>query len=258
MSDKGACRHRHRSKPRRRPWIAIAPGELRGRTVYVTGRSEKAGRPSPAARHHHETAPGSHGGGREGGSPCAATQASGCPRLEALIAQVHRSSRARIDILVNNACGHLRRAESAPGHFGKKPLKLVGPDGCRAALRLRRHLARRAPDGAAARRSGLILFTSASGAVHYVFGPAYGAHKAGMGKFAADMAVDFKDFGVAAISIWMGALLTDPLMKAIIAADSGEVRLSGRDQIETPEFTGHLIWGAVQRSQADGALRPVP
>src|SRR5437867_4034903 len=41
-----------------------------------------------------------------------------------------------------------------------------------------------------ARRHGLIAFTSASGAVHYSFGPAYGAHKAGMDKFAADMAVD--------------------------------------------------------------------
>ena len=40
-----------------------------------------------------------------------------------------------------------------------------------------------------AQRPGLIIFTSASGAVHYVFGPAYGAHKAGMDKFAADMAV---------------------------------------------------------------------
>src|SRR5262245_66578342 len=68
------------------------------------------------------------------------------------------------------------------------------------------------------RRSGLVIFTSASGAVHYVFGPAYGAHKAGMDKFAADMAVDFKDYNVAALSIWMGALLTDRL-KMIIASD---------------------------------------
>ena len=36
-------------------------------------------------------------------------------------------------------------------------------------------------------------FTSASGAVHYVYGPAYGAHKASMDKMAADMAIDLAE-----------------------------------------------------------------
>jgi NAD(P)-dependent dehydrogenase (short-subunit alcohol dehydrogenase family) len=55
---------------------------------------------------------------------------------------------------------------------------------------------------------GLVAFTSASGAAHYMFGPAYGVAKAGTDKMAADMAVDFKDQNVAAVSIWMGTLLT--------------------------------------------------
>jgi len=76
--------------------------------------------------------------------------------------------------------------------------------------------------------------------VHYVFGPAYGAHKAGMDKFAADMAVDFKEFNVAVLSIWMGALLTDRL-KMIIESDRAKYGyLEGT--AETPEFTGHVIW----------------
>src|SRR3546814_10551459 len=54
-----------------------------------------------------------------------------------------------------------------------------------------------------AQQHGLMIFTSASGSVHYVYGPVYGAHKAGMDKFAADMAVDLKDSKVAALSIWM-------------------------------------------------------
>jgi NAD(P)-dependent dehydrogenase (short-subunit alcohol dehydrogenase family) len=91
-----------------------------------------------------------------------------------------------------------------------------------------------------AQRHGLVIFTSASGAVHYVYGPAYGAHKAGLDKFAADMAVDFKDFGVAAVSIWMGALLTDRL-KMVIASDREKYGyLEGAT--ESPEFTGHVIW----------------
>jgi NAD(P)-dependent dehydrogenase (short-subunit alcohol dehydrogenase family) len=89
-------------------------------------------------------------------------------------------------------------------------------------------------------RKGLIIFTSASGAVHYVFGPVYGAHKSGMDKFAADMAVDLKDFDVAAVSIWMGALLTERI-KMIIASDPVRFgQLEGTT--ESPEFTGHVIW----------------
>ena len=50
-------------------------------------------------------------------------------------------------------------------------------------------------------RHGLVVFTSAPGAAHYVFGPSYGVHKAGMDKMAADMAVDFKEFGIASVSL---------------------------------------------------------
>jgi len=91
-----------------------------------------------------------------------------------------------------------------------------------------------------AQRQGLVIFTSASGAVHYVFGPVYGAHKAGMDKFAADMAVDFKPFGVAALSVWMGALLTERLKLLIESHPKKFGELV--DTAETPEFTGHIVW----------------
>jgi NAD(P)-dependent dehydrogenase (short-subunit alcohol dehydrogenase family) len=87
---------------------------------------------------------------------------------------------------------------------------------------------------------GLVMFTSASGAVHYVFGPIYGAHKSGMDKFAADMAVDLRPCNVAALSIWMGALLTERF-RAMIDADPGKYGKL-RETAETPEFTGHIIW----------------
>jgi len=82
------------------------------------------------------------------------------------------------------------------------------------------------------------VFTSAPGAVHYQYGAAYGAHKAGLDKFAADMAVDFRPFGVAAVSIWMGAVLTERLRQII----DGAPQLAYLDDIaETSEFTGHVI-----------------
>ena len=59
---------------------------------------------------------------------------------------------------------------------------------------------------------------------------------------AFDMAVDFRnaEVNVAARSIWMGALATDRLM-AIMEANPDTYGYL-KDQIETPEFTGHIIW----------------
>ena len=70
--------------------------------------------------------------------------------------------------------------------------------------------------------------------------PAYGAHKAGLDKFAADMAVDLRPFNIAALSIWMGALLTDRL-RMVIASDPIKYK-DLEAATETPEFTGHAIW----------------
>ena len=57
---------------------------------------------------------------------------------------------------------------------------------------------------------------------------------------AADMAVDFAGTGVCALSIWMGALLTDRL-REVIAADPEKYGYLW-DRVESPEFTGHVIW----------------
>jgi hypothetical protein len=61
-----------------------------------------------------------------------------------------------------------------------------------------------------------------------------------MDKFAADMAVDFKEFGVASLSIWMGPLLTERMLRLI--AENPERYGGVADTGETPELTGHLIW----------------
>jgi NAD(P)-dependent dehydrogenase (short-subunit alcohol dehydrogenase family) len=92
--------------------------------------------------------------------------------------------------------------------------------------------------------NGLIVFTSGSGAAHYVYGPAYGAHKVSQDKMAADMAVDLKGTGVSALSIWMGALLTERL-KQVIASDPVKYAYLA-DIVETPEFTGHIVWALYQ------------
>jgi hypothetical protein len=61
-----------------------------------------------------------------------------------------------------------------------------------------------------------------------------------MDKMAADMAVDFKEFGIASVSIWMGILLTERFKTIVAGAPDKFGRML--DIAETPELTGHLIW----------------
>jgi NAD(P)-dependent dehydrogenase (short-subunit alcohol dehydrogenase family) len=212
--------------------IAIALGS-HGCTVYVTGRSEKAG-DAPLPGTIHETVAAIN---RAGGKGIAVRVDHGDDdQVRSLFQQVQREQ-GRLDILVNNACA-LHDQLTAPGNFWEKPLEIV--DMLEVGLRSGYVASYYAAPLMIQQRGGFIVFTSASGAVHYVYGPAYGAHKAGMDKFAADMAIDFKSYDVAVVSIWMGALLTDRL-KALIASDPAKYGHL-ENAAETPEFTGHLIW----------------
>jgi NAD(P)-dependent dehydrogenase (short-subunit alcohol dehydrogenase family) len=212
--------------------IAIALGS-HGCTVYVTGRSEQPGVASLPGTIHETSAAVTAAGGR--GIAVRVDHADDRD-VRALFERVGDEA-GRIDLLINNACS-LHDQLTAPGNFWEKPLELV--DMLHVGLRSGYVASYYAAPLMVAQRHGLVVFTSASGAVHYVFGPAYGAHKAGMDKFAADMAIDFKDFKIAALSIWMGTLLTDRL-KMVIASDPAKFgHLEG--MTETPEFTGHVIW----------------
>lgn len=209
-----------------------------GCTVYVTGRSKSAedaptlgGKPLPGTI--HETAEAVT---RAGGKGIAVAVDHGREEdIKALFEQVEREQ-GRLDILVSNAFPNYEEM-TAPGHFWEKSSNLidmldVGVKGAYWAAYYAAPLL--------VRQGGLVIFTSASGASHYVFGPVYGAHKASIDKFAADMAVDFKDSNVACLSIWMGSLMTER-MQAMIAADPDKYGYLV-DTLETPEFTGEIIW----------------
>jgi len=210
--------------------VAVALGSY-GCTVYVTGRSEKAGDAALPGT-IHDTADAVTAAG---GTGIAVRVDHGDDRqIEALFDRVQRDQ-GRLDILVNNACA-LHDQLTAPGNFWEKPLEIV--DMLEVGLRSGYVASYFAAPIMVRERRGLMIFTSASGAVHYVYGPAYGAHKAGMDKFAADMAVDFRPFGVSAVSIWMGVVLTERVQQII---DSGPELAYLGDIAETPEFTGHVI-----------------
>ena len=212
--------------------IALALG-MHGCTVYVTGRSEKPGDASLPGTIHETAEAVTAAGGR---GIAVRVDHGEDEQIQALFDQVRRDQ-GRLDILVNNACA-LHVQLTAPGHFWEKPLQIV--DMLDVGLRSSYVASYYAAPILLEQRRGLVVFTSASGSVHYVYGPVYGAHKAGMDKFAADMAVDFKDYNIAALSIWMGALMTDRLKRVI---DSDPAKYGHLVKVtETPEFTGQVIW----------------
>lgn len=219
--------------------IAIALGSY-GCTVYVTGRSEKTSdHPLPGTI--YETAEAVT---QAGGKGIAVRVDHGIDdEVTALFEKVYQEQ-GRLDILVNNACA-LHDQLTAPGNFWEKPLGIA--DMLDVGLRSSYVASYYAAPLMVEQQHGLIIFTSASGSVHYVYGPIYGAHKAGMDKFAADMAVDLKEHNIAALSIWMGALKAERLQMVIDSDPEKYGHLANRT--ETPEFTGHVIWGLYQDPQ---------
>lgn len=214
--------------------IAVALG-AHGCTVYVTGRSKASGdHPLPGTI--YETADAvTQAGGKGIGVACDHADDA---QVAALFAQI-KNEQGRLDVLVNNAAAVYDEL-TMPGNFWEKPLKLA--DMIDVGIRSSYVASWHAAPIMTKQDKALIVFTSASGAVHYSFGAAYGAHKASLDKMAHDMSVDFAEAKshVAAVSIWMGAVLTERL-KMVIASDRQKFgSLEGIS--ESPGFTGDLIW----------------
>jgi NAD(P)-dependent dehydrogenase (short-subunit alcohol dehydrogenase family) len=209
--------------------IALAEG---GGTVYITGRTEKAGE-APLPGTIYETAEAVKAAGGIA-IPVRVDHADDA-QVKALFEQVEREQ-GRLDILVNNVC-YIDDQLILPGGFWEKTLDLAKI--LDVGLRSQYVASWYAAPMMVKQKSGLMVFTSSFGSVCYMHGPAYGAQKAGVDKFAADMAVDLKDYNVAAVSIWMGMLMTERSKKAI--AEHPEIYGQLAEMAETPEFTGHLI-----------------
>jgi NAD(P)-dependent dehydrogenase (short-subunit alcohol dehydrogenase family) len=211
--------------------IAIALGS-HGYTVYVSGRTQRVGESAWDGTIGDTAASVSAAGGQ---GVAVRVDHRDDDEVAALFARVGREH-GRLDILVNNAALIREELQSA-APFWEKPLA-ASTDLLDVGLRSSLVASYYAAPLLVAAGRGLVVFTSAPGAVRYQYGAAYGAHKAGLDKFAADMAVDFRPFGVAAVSIWMGAVLTERLQQVI---DSGPEFAYLDDIAETPEFTGHVI-----------------
>jgi len=214
--------------------IARALGS-HGCIVYVTGRSEQEGTAEVSGTIYATAKEVTEAGGEGIAARC---DHADDEQVGMLIDRVI-AEQGRIDILVNNACA-VSDALSAPGQFWEKPRQIgnmidVGVrSGFVATWFAAPHMIKQ--------DRGLVVFTSSPGSMHYCFGPAYGAHKAGVDKMAFDMGVDFADAGanVAAVSIWMGALATERLLGMMAAAPERFAHIEGT--LETPDYAGHVAW----------------
>ncbi len=211
--------------------IARALGS-HGYTVYLTGRTETSAE-SALRGTIHETAEQVNALG--GNGIAVRVDHADDEQVEEFFERVGREC-GSIDILVNNAA-IIRDEMMGRTKFWEEPLNVI--DTLTVGLRSSYVATVFAVPLMLPQRKGLVAFTSSSGAVHYAFGPAYGVPKAGTDKMAADMAIDFRDTGIAAVSIWMGSLLTQRV-RDIVAGNPAKL---GHilDSAETPELTGHVI-----------------
>jgi NAD(P)-dependent dehydrogenase (short-subunit alcohol dehydrogenase family) len=217
--------------------IARGFGEL-GYTVYVTGRTVT---PGDAKGWDGSMLPGT-----VADTAAAVTAAGGkgiallCDHEnDAAVAQVFAQISAeagRLDVLVNNATYiHHQLIEKKP--FWEKELDAakILDVGLRSAYVASWHAAQMMVK----QGSGLIAFGSSFGGSCYMHGPAYGAQKAGIDKFAHDMEHDLRGTGVVSVSIWMGPLVTE---RSLIARDTNPEQYEGFiESAENPEFTAHIL-----------------
>jgi len=173
-----------------------------GSTVYVTGRTTGPGQAALPGTVHETAAEIVRRGGRGVAVHCDHTRDE---EVEAVFARIAREA-GRLDLLVNNATA-IPDELVLPGGFWDKPLAMqaILDAGFRSHYVASWHAARMMVP----KRSGLIVMISSPGARCYMHGPAYGAGKAGIDKMAADMAVDLKKHGVAALSLWAPLTLTE-------------------------------------------------
>ena len=214
--------------------IALALGG-RGYTVYVTGRSQRAG-DAPLPGTIHETAAAID---RLGGHGIAVSCDHGDDeQVRALFERVAREQDGRLDILVNNACA-IPDELVQPGAFWEKPLSLLSL--LNVGMRSNYVASYYAAPLMVARRCGLIVHTSSFGGTCYMHGPAYGAGKAAVDKMAHDMGVELRPHNVAVVSIWMGLLKTERTDVALSDPELARHYEHLLETMESPQLTGLVI-----------------
>ena len=209
--------------------IAVQLGAA-GATVYVTGRSVKEGAAELPGTVTATAAEIVAAGGRAVAVPCDHRDDA---QVEALFERV-RSEQGRLDLLVNNAF-IIPKELTAGLPFWRCPISNwddMLDVGTRSAYVASVFAARMMT----ARRSGLIVNISSSGAAEYAWHVAYGVGKAALDRLTADTAHELREHGVAVVSLWPGLTRTERVesMRETLPALNFETA-------ESPRFSGRAV-----------------
>jgi dehydrogenase/reductase SDR family member 1 len=218
--------------------IALELGAA-GATVYVTGRSVKAGR-LPGTVHETAAAVTDLGGI---GVPVVCDHRDDDAVAE-LFTRV-RDEHGHLEVLVNNVYNAPGAARWLGKPFWQVPASAwdesfdVGVRSHYVASVLAAPLL--------LERGGLIVNISSPGAVRYMHNAVYGVAKTALDRLTVDMAHDLSGTGVTVVSLWPGIVNTELLQLVPPGADGRRlITLLGEDtydlnEAETPRFAGRAV-----------------
>lgn len=210
--------------------IAHVLGEA-GATVYVTGRSTRAGLVNPLwPETIEETAEGVTARGGQGiPVRCDHTQDAD---VEALFARV-QAEQGRLDILVNNAWGGYQSDyDSFTANFWEQPDRWNAM--FKAGVRAHLNASRLAAPLMIEQRSGLIINTTVYDRGKFLSNLYYDLAKSSVNRMAYGMALELRPFGVTALALAPGWMRTERVM---------EYNPSPEELIttESPEYIGRAV-----------------
>jgi NAD(P)-dependent dehydrogenase (short-subunit alcohol dehydrogenase family) len=208
-----------------------------GATVYVTGRTVEAG-VAPLPGTVGETAAECDARAKDSGGKGIPVQCdvTDDAQLAALFDQVQREQ-GRLDILVNNVLSiPPEMTQRLP--FWDKPLSNweIFDTGLRAAFIASYHAAKiMVPQ-----RSGLIVGLSGFVGVTYTYDVIFGTTKTAMDRMMRDMAIELKEHGICALSLWQGFTYTERAI-ANLKNVPGMVTQLNSAAGSSPEYPGRII-----------------
>lgn len=202
-----------------------------GATVYITGRSESSEEP-PRERTIQATAEAVDALGGVGVPVRVDHENDG--EVRALFERV-RDEQGRLDVLVNNVY-KIPNPPVFSGGFWEHPVS-IWDDQCGVGLRGYYVASVLGAPLMVAGGSGLIVNISSRGGDEYVFSACYGVCKSGVDRMAKDMAIELKQYGVAALSLSPSAVKTEFIMDAVAR---GDIALDTR-RAQSPRFSGRCI-----------------